>query len=301
MSVSPVEDWTGNFQVGAHSFLIKRDDLTPFPFGGNKWRKLSLELPTVPTDATITSVGSVSSNHCRTLATLAAQRRQRVHLVLHAKSSGLGVVDRLALRYLEALGVPYELTTAEGIADVLDGVRTGLGSTAHHIPGGCHTARGVLAYRNATLELAEQLPGPPTHIYVPSGTGATQAGIILGTMALGWTSTHIRGISVARTRARGLSAVAECLSWFHTRAEIDFDDRFTRGGYGGTDSELDRLVSDSWARGLPMDSTYVGKALSAVAGQHFPTGSRVLLWHTGGAFQGLEFLARQEPHIGDDR
>ena len=56
--------------------LIKREDLIPFSFGGNKARKAALffeEIDQSGSDCVVT-YGSGSSNHCRVVANMCAQR-----------------------------------------------------------------------------------------------------------------------------------------------------------------------------------------------------------------------------------
>lgn len=59
-----------------NDFYIKREDLIPFSFGGNKARKAQLffnEIDCLKVSCVLT-YGTSSSNHCRVVANMAAQR-----------------------------------------------------------------------------------------------------------------------------------------------------------------------------------------------------------------------------------
>lgn len=65
-----------NMKLNDNAIFIKRDDLIPFSFGGNKARKAKLffeDLERRKSDCVVT-YGSSSSNHCRIVANLQRQR-----------------------------------------------------------------------------------------------------------------------------------------------------------------------------------------------------------------------------------
>ena len=69
---TPVELLSGEY--GPDRFFMKRDDMVPFSFGGNKARKAAefyKEIAGGDTDVVMT-YGSSSSNHCRIIANMAA-------------------------------------------------------------------------------------------------------------------------------------------------------------------------------------------------------------------------------------
>ena len=115
MAPSVIQDWTGHFPPLAGTLLVKRDDLLPFALAGNKYRKLRAELQGVPTSTAIVTVGAATSNHCRTVAMMAAQSGRPAHLVLHA-SNGIGGAEALALRMIEDLGASYQIVDPSEIS-----------------------------------------------------------------------------------------------------------------------------------------------------------------------------------------
>lgn len=264
--------------------FVKRDDLLPFPLAGNKVRKLAAEVDGIEPRTVVISNGAVTSNHCRTLALLAAQRGFSAHLVLHGSASTAG--DRRALDMLTRLGATWELADASLIGATIRRRRDEALVSAravHVVAGGCHTRAGAIAYRDAGVRTFAQVE--PSWVIVASGTGATQGGLV----AAAGCSTgrpHVVGISVGRSRERGCAPVAEAASWAGADVEVDFRDDFLEGGYGRSGTPTADAVALGWRHGLPLDHTYTGKAVAGLVAlareQEIPPGARVLFWHTGG-------------------
>jgi D-cysteine desulfhydrase len=166
------------------------------------------------------------------------------------------------------------------------------GKRPYYLYGGGHNRPGVLAYAEAVHEFKNEwwLEAPPDHIFLASGTGSTQAGILAGCRSLGWSQTRIRGISVARNSERGRTAILESLGFIGEQPDsytddIYFEDNYTFGGYGTETPELTEFTS-RMARdtGLILDNTYTGKAfygmLDLISKEQL-TG-KMVFWHTGG-------------------
>jgi D-cysteine desulfhydrase len=168
----------------------------------------------------------------------------------------------------------------------------GDGRKPFYLYGGGHTAHGVMAYQDALIEFdtAWRHEEPPSCIFLASGTGSTQAGLMAGCRKLGWKDTRVRGISVARERKRGLAAVWESLAFIgelpvHYRDETHFEDAFLFGGYGRGTPGLNEFTEVIAAgSGLILDTTYTGKAfygMTEILAKEKPRGE-VVFWHTGG-------------------
>ena len=259
----------------------KRDDLIPQFFGGNKVRKafgILSKMKKLP-NVLITNGGS-ESNHARVVALMGAQENREVHLVLHGTTKKRGGNRALCVR---AGAVLHHVSPGE-VADKIAAIKKNQieqGRTVEVIPGGGHTVEGAKAYAKAVSEL----PFDPDYIVHASGTGGTQAGLILGVTKYGL-KAKILGVSVARLGNRGRREV-EMLLPKKLHSLVSFDDRFRFGGYEQTTPELNQFIS--WVlktEGIPMDPTYTGKAMYALAKMidcgEIKRGSRVLFWHTGG-------------------
>ncbi|MDE7249331.1 MAG: pyridoxal-phosphate dependent enzyme, partial [Lachnospiraceae bacterium] len=81
LPVTPIEPLNGEY--GSNHCFIKRDDLLPFSFGGNKVRKAAefyKEIRDNDVDLVMT-YGSNSSNHCRIIANMAAAMGIACHII----------------------------------------------------------------------------------------------------------------------------------------------------------------------------------------------------------------------------
>ncbi len=242
--------------------LIKREDLFPLFGGGSKGRKTAAlhgELMRALPGA-IGSVGGLQSNHLRSSAELAKLLSIPFDAVVHNASPR--TVLPAHLRSCRRLLICNAADVSSAIRDLI--------STAPErdfvfVPGGGHHLPGALAYSEVGRELAKQLTSFGVHrarVLVPSGTGATQAGLIHG---LADTPHHVTGVSVGRQRPQGVRGVREALSWLGgPRHSICFDtEGFT--GYGIYSDELRRVTAlYSSALGLALDPQYVGRAFLAL-------------------------------------
>ncbi|MDM0110731.1 pyridoxal-phosphate dependent enzyme [Variovorax sp. J22R133] len=267
---------------------LKRDDLIPQFLGGNKVRKNvrilshAFEREGIP-DLLITN-GGAQSNHARVLALLGAQIGCAVHLVLHGERppDGLGCGNSF---FYDAAGAKstYVASTDIGakISEIAEEARS-VGKRVLVVPGGGHSLEGVEAYADAVSEL----PFEPDFIVVASGTGGTQAGLIVGVTRSGM-KTRVIGISVAREHDRGANAVRALLSNDLGGDLIEFKDDYRFGGYELSSPELvDFLKAVARVEGLPLDLTYTGKAMFGLSrlllSGEIGKGSKVVFWHTGG-------------------
>lgn len=270
---------------------VQRDDLLPFPLGGNKVRKVRAELGQITSDIdAIVTNGAIDSNHCRTVAMMGAERGLGVHLVLHGDTEATATSSS-ALRMLGLLGASYEIVRPADIRHATNSAKERLqsrGTKPHVIAGGCHTPAGAIAYRIAALEVFRQVK--PNFVFVASGTGATQGGLAAAAQIID-PKMSVVGVSVARTTERGIQAVREAAEWAGAgSAVVNLDDNYRAGGYGLADSSVLEAIGLGWRYGLPLDPTYTGKAFSALvdyARKGALVDSRILFWHTGGLWNWL--------------
>ncbi len=271
--------------------LVKRDDLLPFPLAGNKVRKLTAEFASVGTmpELVITN-GAVNSNHCRTLAIMAARAGVAAHCVLHGDAESAS--SQLSLTMLRSLGCTFEVVEPSQIAIAIDRARLRAeddGAAVRVIAGGCHTPAGARAYLD--IGLAEFSAHQPDVVVVASGTGATQGGLAAAA-ARSLSSPRVIGVSVARDVERGIAPVREAAAWAGApEASIEFLDGYRDGGYGRWTQATQSSLDLAWKHGLLVDHTYTAKAFAALVDRvtigDIPRGSTVLFWHTGGLWNYL--------------
>lgn len=292
-------------RLGAHLKLdlwAKRDDLLPLSGGGNKARKIwrIAELVETRQCNAIVTTGGTQSNHARAAALLAAQKGWKCKLILHS-AEALNSPPTGNLLLMQLTGAEIEVVSPEQISESMKCAIEELGSRGYapyEIPGGGHCIAGGLAYVEAIDELNKQLHSVdwfPEHIVLASGTGTTQAGIVIGLENLG-VAARVHGISVARKNPRGSNVLSEMcselrmhlgLTSIETRVRFDFWDNWIGDGYERANKKvLETIRLASRLEGLILDPTYTGKAftglIALVERKEIPLGSKVLFWHTGG-------------------
>ncbi|HET7727569.1 MAG TPA: pyridoxal-phosphate dependent enzyme [Candidatus Limnocylindrales bacterium] len=287
---------------GGFDLWLKREDLLPLAFGGNKLRNLEFLVGAAlaeGADALVTS-GRRWSNHARLTAAAGARAGLEVHLVL----SGPPASEAGPNARVEALlgATVHQLATAERAEReaAVDRVAADLrarGRRPYVIGVGGSGALGALGQALAALELLEQLRplgGDPDDVILPSATGGTQAGILVGLRAGGAADARVRGMAVARPPdklrpeierlAGGVAALLEVAS--PGMGEIELDPSTLGSGYGIPSTaagEAATLLART--EGVLVDPVYTAKALGgliALARGGELAGRRVVFWHAGG-------------------
>lgn len=290
---TPIID-LGEYQ--GNRLFIKRDDLIPFSFGGNKARKAALffeEIDRGGFDCVVT-YGSGSSNHCRIVANACCKRSLPCSIISPLEASEQTFNRQMMLLFgAEIITVP--------VHDVHDTIESRLlkmsasGMRPYFIPGGGHGNIGTEAYVQCYEEIKAYEEAENIHfdsIFLASGTGTTQAGLVCGQLLNGDERTIV-GISIARKNPRGRNIVLESIrAYLGERAEEQaiqektiFLDEYTEG-YGKDDKRVIETIESVLRNyGIPLDATYTGKAfmgMSEYISQQQITDRNILFIHTGG-------------------
>lgn len=178
----------------------------------------------------------------------------------------------------------------------------------YFIPGGGHGNIGTQAYVLAYKEILyfERSTGVKfDYIFHASGTGTTQAGLVCGKILYGGASKVI-GISIARKNPRGRQVVCDSVNEYlgmlhkdrsNDEEHVQFVDKYTVEGYGSFNEEILETIKLLLIRdGIPMDTTYVGKAfwgMKKYITENYISNKNILFIHTGGTplfFNDLEEL-----------
>jgi len=286
---------------GGFELWLKREDLLPLAFGGNKLRNLEFLVGAALAEGadTLVTSGRRWSNHCRLTAAAGARAGLEVHLVL---SGPLAERVGANARIEELLGATvHQLASAErdereAMVEHVAGELRRRGRRPYVIGVGGSGSVGALGQALAALELVEQfrhLGGPPDDIVLPTATGGTQAGILAGLRAIG-AATRVRGMVVARpvdelrpvierlvAGVAGLLAVAPPAT-----ADVELEASTLGTGYGvpsAAATEAATLLART--EGVLVDPVYTAKALGgllAIARRGELAGRRVVFWHAGG-------------------
>lgn len=284
---------------GTH-FYMKREDLIPFSFGGNKARKAKFfyadmlqEKPDV-----VVTYGSGSSNHCRIIANMASAMGISCHII----SPKDHYEETMNSRMTELFGATIEICPVEQVSQTIDACLErlrGEGKNPYFIQGGGHGNLGTAAYVEAYEEILnyEQKTGTKfDYIFFASGTGTTQAGLVCGQLLARREDQQIVGISIARTKERGYEVISDSIREYFEQYEANmpmdfeehliFTDAYRKEGYGNYDTQVTDTINQVLRQeGIPMDTTYVGKAFCGMQTYIRDNGikdSNVLFIHTGG-------------------
>jgi D-cysteine desulfhydrase family pyridoxal phosphate-dependent enzyme len=289
---------------------VKRDDCTGLAFGGNKVRQLEFYLgeALAQNADTVLITGAVQSNFVRTTAAAARQLGMQVHVQLEERVANMGVAYQtsgnvLLNRILGAHIHRFPVGEDEAAADAaLEQIADSLKAQGHrpyviHL-GIEHAPIGALGYVVAAAEIVAQMRNQALAfdaIVVPSGSGLTHAGLLVGLRALG-VGTPVYGVCVRRDadlqeprvarRAREVEALVDSPGLLED-GDIRVTDRVLAPGYGKLNGLTFAAMDLAALReGLLLDPVYTGKTMAGLmslleAGE-IGAGQRVLFVHTGG-------------------
>ncbi|MFL5755715.1 MAG: 1-aminocyclopropane-1-carboxylate deaminase/D-cysteine desulfhydrase, partial [Chloroflexota bacterium] len=288
---------------GGFELVAKREDLLPLAFSGNKLRNLEFLVGAALAESadTLVTSGRRWSNHCRLTAAAGARAGLGVHVVLSGPPVDASRGPAPGVLLDELLGASVHETATDDrverealVERVVADLRAD-GRRPYVIGVGGGGPLGVLGQALAALELVDQTraSGLPDLVVVPSATGGTQAGLIVG-FALADVPVAVRGIAVAHPAAelglsvdRAITEVATFLGVDRPGDDIVIVDGDHLGdGYGRRSQEAEtatRLLART--EGLLVDPIYTAKALAAVvalAARGELDGRRVVFWHAGG-------------------
>lgn len=321
-------------ELGGPEIWIKRDDLTGVAFGGNKSRKLEYILPDMlaKNADTVVTWAALQSNWAMHTAAAAARYGIKPVLILFKRydlpiePDGNMLLDRLLgaeIRIREPLGpgsahTEDYLAVAEEVAAELraQGRRPYVISVGgSRVMGSMTLPLGALAYVQAFIEALEQTRTfgfEPEYIVHSTGSGSTQAGLIVGAKGLG-AKTRIVGISVSDEKKPFMRDVIEIsratedalgIGRIVTEDDVIVLDEYIREGYGIVSREVTDAIRLMFTReGIVLDPVYTSKAfvglMDLIKRGYFGPSDRIVFFHTGGTpalFPNRFKLAEFLPH-----
>jgi 1-aminocyclopropane-1-carboxylate deaminase/D-cysteine desulfhydrase-like pyridoxal-dependent ACC family enzyme len=299
-------------RVGADVW-IKRDGLTHSVYGGNKIRKFEFVFGDVlhrEARAVLTG-GGLGSHH--TLATAVIARQFGLQAVCSYYCQPLDEEVYRNLRLSAALGID-----AHFCGDYLGLAVSFLGQylrwlvrtrrSPYFIYPGAPGTLGTLGYVNAAFEIKAQLEATatpePEVVFVAVGSCGTFAGLILGARLAGLGS-RIVGVRIIEEDVANRPKIARMVNraarYLRRRDpsvpsveieawDVDLLDGYLGAGYAHATEEARQAVAlTAQAAGLPLETTYTGKAMAALldyAGRC--PGSRILFIDTFAESPALE-------------
>lgn len=291
---------------GENRIYIKREDLLPFSFGGNKVRFAEAFLEDMERrhcDAMII-YGGYHSNLCRILAAACREKGIPCSMLHNTDDADPGEIS-MNTCLIRASGVRTYLCRkgdiAQTVQKAMDDFR-GEGRNPYYIYGDIYgqgnAAVPMETYAAVYREILAQEKELGVHfdyIFLASSTNTTQSGLVAGHLMEG-DDRKIVGISVTRQASRAISVIRDNLKEYQKKKgvlyrccadpEILVEDRYLAGGYGCFGREILKTILDVYRReGIGMDPTYVGKAFYGMREylkEKRISGKNVLFLHTGG-------------------
>lgn len=306
--------------------VVLRDDLIPYYLGGNKARKAYFYQKKFEKNGIdcVLTYGSAKSNHARSIALMAQSigidsilispddekslnNNQRIRLISNMKviSSAVSEVEQRISETMLELNNKY--------------------SNPFFIPGGGHDIIGITAIVDLMFKIQEWEKKQNfffNKIYFASGTGGTQAGLIIGKKIVDFfrkkeikndlsnvsdikSDVDILGISIARQKENGIAAVVDAFNIFsdcfsssefvpekNEDIDVNFNTKYILGGYGDYNKDISNLIFNILKRyQLPLDPIYTGKAFYGMTEELKKIkGEKILFIHTGGTPLFYDFL-----------
>lgn len=292
-------------EYGSNHLWIKREDLIPFSFGGNKARKAQLFFEIIDRENydCVVTYGSGSSNHCRVITNLCCQRGMGCYIISPQETAEMTYNSRM----IDLFGAEVSVVPVNKVHDTIEQKMAELIQTGHkpfQIQGGGHGNTGTEAYVQCYQEIKDQEQELDTHfdyIFLASGTGTTQAGLVCGQLQ-NKDTRDIIGISIARKNPYGKNVVKDSIRSYlgneYAEEQIDhaltFLDDYTDSGYGRTNPEISRTIVEVLRQyGIPLDATYTGKAfwgMQEYIKKHNIKNKNILFIHTGGTPLFFDYL-----------
>ena len=306
-------------EMGSNRIWVKRDDLLPFSFGGNKVRiakSLLNDCLARNCDAMIL-YGDRRSNLCRVLAAM-CMAAQIDTIMIATSENEAGSRISFNEKMIRSLGTRILQCEKTEIAEAVD--RAFLlfrkeGKKPYYIYGNRfgtgNEAAAVDAYVRACPEIIdwETKSGKRfDHIFTACGTGSTLAGLAVGMLEAG-RQISVTGISISsRTQERAENCLGTAArAWYEGQGReipkeldrcLNVETKYNCGGYGIADPRVSDLIRSVFREtSIPMDTTYTGKALRGMLDNIKERGIRnknILFLHTGGVPLYFDYLLSGE-------
>lgn len=305
-----------------NDIYIKRDDLLAFSMGGNKVRiseAFFKDMVSKGCDAMII-YGSVHSNLCRVLSNMCCSRNiECIMICSHDGHESSSITNNTHL--INWAGAEIVNCDKNDIASTVDSVMNRLnaeGKKPYYIYGDKY-GRGnegtaAIAYAEAYKEITDfekEQGWEFDYIFCPSGTGATQSGLICGHL-MAKDAKKIMGIVISsRETERAYQIIAGGVKDYFIKhnkevpsnylEEILLLDQYKQEGYGLYDERITSLIEQQYRlNGIPLDPIYTGKAfwgMSEYIKENNIKNKKILFLHTGGTPLFYDYLVQE----GDKR
>lgn len=287
-----------------NQIYVKREDLIPFAFGGNKVRFSDAYLKDMEKKCCNAMIiyGGYSSNLCRILSKACAKRNIPCSMIYNIEDSDpdkkSSNADMIRLNNVRE----YHCTKTT-IADAVERAMNDFiasGYKPYYIHGNKFGQGNITppmaSYVDCYFEILKQekeLNKTFDYIFLASSTNTSQSGLIAGSMING-DNRKIIGISVNRKESRAKEVIISNLKEYQEstgciyRSEgiVDVEDLYLCGGYALANADIYKLSRKMYeTECIELDSTYTGKAFYGML-EYLKANNiknkNILFIHTGG-------------------
>ena len=285
-----------------NDFYIKRDDLAGPEPGGNKARKLEYILGEVKKENAnhLITTGSPFSNHCRLTAMAALKYALDCTLILTTDQNPSEINYGGNYFIYDLLDVKIKTVPLEKRQEAMQAEYSELksaGKKPYLIEAGGYGNAGTHGYVEAASELKADInfhPGRFDYLFLASGTGTTQAGLLIGNY-LHHMAESIIGISVEADEDSGSKKIRNCIDEYCNennlsadiiKQDVIFIDKYRGKGYGKIDDEVIKVIRElAKKESILLDPVYTGQGfygmLSFLQNNNIRR-KKILFLHTGG-------------------
>lgn len=299
---------------GGPLIWLKRDDMTGSLLSGNKVRKLEFIAAKAKTGefTALITCGGIQSNHCRATAFAAAQLGLKCHLILRGEPKDRAIVDgNLLLDHLSGCTIGFH-STAEynthlpALFEAAEKQLLDQGLRPLKIPTGGSNGDGIWGYIAASEELCNDFRHhqvQPRSLVVATGSGGTQAGLIVGMTHLE-PQLSVYGVNVCDDAAYFYHKIQQDIDDWYVQypdhaiqlgcgnmlaEKINIIEGYVGEGYGLVSNNVLRTIQKlSRLEGVVFDPVYTGKAfhglLAEIDNGRFQDERDLVFVHTGGLF-----------------
>lgn len=281
---------------------VKREDLLPFYLGGNKVRiayEFFSDMEHKDKDCMI-GYGNIRSNLCRVLSNMAQAKGAKCCIITQKDDDD--AQETFNSKIARLCGSEIYETTKTDVANTVEHVFeicARQGYKPYYIYGDKYgkgnEATPVRAYVKVFEEILcqeKEMGINFDYIFVATGTGMTQSGLIAGQKVFGG-NQKIIGVSIARKKEQVFSEIKRYLNAYSEEKEFEYSeedikiyDDYLCGGYGLFGQEEKDVIDESLLiHGMPMDTTYTGKAfwgMKKIVRELNLKNKKILFIHTGG-------------------
>lgn len=292
----------------SNRIFIKREDLIPYYFGGNKVRIAQTYYDDIDAQGKncMVGYGNARSNLNRALAMMGISRGIPCYIISPSDEDGTRQ-KTFNSHMVEECNALFRYCTKQNVPETVDSVFEEIkanGLLPYYVYGN-HYGQGneavpVRAYAKVYHEIRKQekeLGIKFDYIFLPTGTGMTHSGLLAGQREARGNETII-GVSIARTIKQERQKIQEYVEAYEGKKidglKITLLDNYIAGGYGKYNDAIRTTIYEMLKKGIPLDPTYTGKAFWGMCDyikKQEVQEKNILFLHTGGTPLFYDFLA----------